>query len=499
MINFHTFNQIHNLYDELKMKISQIANQLNLNSKTVSRWVKIKEYQPRKPTGKAPCKLDGYKQQIINLLNHHDYSNQQIFQQIKEQGYQGGHSILGDYLRQIRPKHKAAFLSLTFEPAECAQVDWGCYGTIGVGKTRRKLNFFVMVLCYSRMMYVQFSLSQSMEHFLDAHQNAFEYFGGVPKKIMVDNCKVAVLEHRNQEAPKFNLHYLDFAQHYGFKIKACGVRKPYQKGRVESAVAYVKKNFLNGRQLTTLSALNNESKVWLDTVANPRIHGQTKKPPIELLSQEKPCLIPLNAKAYDVGRVVNCSSSKCFQVAFDSNRYSVPSEYAQQKLILKAYPQEVCLFYQDKPIAQHLRCYDRNQRIEDPDHDRQLLQQRRNAQKQRLLRRFLTLSPKAETYFQALKQRQINHFLQIRRIIALCDIYSDQEVGRAIEDAIDFGAYADAYIVNILEQRSRPIGEPAPLHLTRQQDMLEIDLPLPDLDIYQTKQPTLENENEKTK
>ena len=125
-----------------------------------------------------------------------------------------------------------------------------------MGKTSRRLSFFVMVLAYSRMMYLEFTLSQAQEHFLACHRHALEYFGASPKEIMVDNCKVAVLARPANEPPVFQPAYLDFAQHYGLAIKACAVRRPQEKGRVENAVAYVKKNFLTGLELSSLATVN---------------------------------------------------------------------------------------------------------------------------------------------------------------------------------------------------------------------------------------------------
>jgi Integrase core domain len=119
--------------------------------------------------------------------------------------------------------------TLAFAPGECAQVDWGCAGSMAVGSTRRRLSFFVMVLCYSRLCYLEFSLGEATEHFLSAHQNAFQFLGGVPLKVLIDNPKTAVLKHPSGEKPLFHPRYLDFAAHYGFEPRACNVRRPNEK------------------------------------------------------------------------------------------------------------------------------------------------------------------------------------------------------------------------------------------------------------------------------
>ena len=125
-------------------------------------------------------KLDSFKGDISRWLEQHPYSAAQIFQRLREHGYEGGYGIVKAYVRKVRPTRAPAYLKLAFAPGECAQVDWGSYGSMAVGNTRRRLSFFVMVLCYSRLMYLEFTVLQTMEHFLSAHENAFRAFQGVP-------------------------------------------------------------------------------------------------------------------------------------------------------------------------------------------------------------------------------------------------------------------------------------------------------------------------------
>ena len=152
---------------------------------------------------------------------------------------------------------------------------------------------------------------------------------------------------------------------------------------------------------------------------------------------------------------------------------------------MKAYPDRLCIYHNGKLIAQHPRSYDRHQDFEDPDHPRALLAQRRAAKEQRLLMRFLTLSPRAEAYYQQLSQRRMNPRHHIRQIVALSEIYGPEKVARAIEDAFTFQAFSCEYIANILEQRQCILPEPGALHLTRRQDLLDLDMPEPNLSIYE--------------
>ena len=168
----------------------------------------------------------------------------------------------------------------------------------------------------------------------------------------------------------------------------------------------------------------------------------------------------------------------------DTNKYSVPAEYASTPLTLKVYPDHLCVYFQDKLIVRHPRCYDRHQDIENPDHPRELLQQRRRASDQKLLLRLLALTPKAEAFYRELQQRRLNAPLHVRRIVALSEIYGTDKTARAIEDALEFQAFSCEYIANLLEQRARLQPEPGALHLTRRADLLELELPEPDLGLY---------------
>jgi hypothetical protein len=285
--------------------------------------------------------------------------------------------------------------------------------------------------------------------------------------------------------PIFNPKYVDFAQHAGFEIRACNVRAGNEKGRVESAVGYVKKNFLNGLEIADFSALNPAVEIWLDTIANVRIHGETHRQPVELFREEKPRLKPLPTHPFDIATVSQVRASSQFRMTLDTNRYSVPAEYASMALTLKSYPDRLCLYHEHQLIARHTRCYDRHRDIEDPDHPKALLKQRKKAKDQQIFGRFLQLSHRANDYFNALADKRFNPKEHVRKIVALSEIHGADAVARAMDDAFELQAFSSEYIANIVAQRSRKLPEPAALHLNRREDLLEIQLQLPDLSVYQ--------------
>jgi transposase len=482
VIDYPAYCQIRHLRIEKKLSLRQIAAELQLDLKTVRKWASRPSFQ-KAPPPKRASKLDPFKGEIVRLLERHPYSARQIFQQIKESGYIGRYTIVKTFVRQVRPKPARAFLSLQFQPGECAQVDWGCAGSVPVGSTRRRLSFFVMVLAYSRKMYLEFTLAETLEHFLACHQHAFEYFNGVPQQVWVDNCKVAVLS-RAPGSIVFNPRYLDFAGHHGFQIRACGVKQPQEKGRVENGVGYVKKNFLHGLELSDFQIINPAARQWLDQVANLRIHGRTQRMPQELFLDEK--LKPLHPLPYPADLLENVRVNSQFRIKADGNRYSVPCQYASRRLTLKRFPDRLLLYDKDKLVAEHVRSYDRNQDYELPDHVAPLLLQRKNARDQKLFLRFLALSPRAHDYYAQLEQRRLNPKHHVQKIVALSELYGADAVTRAMEDVFTYQAFSCEYITNLLQQRQRPTEEPGALHLTRQQDLLELDLPAPDLSLYDT-------------
>lgn len=483
MIDYETYTRIRQYFTRDGLNYSQIADELGMDHRTVARWANEERYLARR-SSKRNSKLDPFKNDIVRMLEKHSYTGRQIFQRVQEMGFDGGHTIVTDYVRKIRPPRVTPYLKLAFAPGECAQVDWGSFGSVRVGATSRKLSFFVMVLCYSRMMYVEFTVSQAMEHFLGCHQNAFHFFGRTPGKIMVDNLKSAVLKRPLGKDPVFNPRYMDFASHYGFKIVPCNVGKGNEKGIVENAVGYVKKNLLNGLVITDFKILQPLAEHWLSNIANVRIHGETGKKPADMFMEEKTSLQELPVEPYDIGAVGQVRASRQFRITIDTNRYSVPAQLAGVGLTVKSYPDRLCFYHEDKLVARHVRSYDRHRDYEHPDHPKALLEQRRKARDQKIFMRFLGLSEKSQEYYRQMEQRRMNPFHHIRQIVALSEIYSPEQVARAIEDAFHFKAFSCDYIVNLLEQRTRHVKEPGALHLTRNSDLLDLTINKPDLSIY---------------
>ena len=410
----------------------------------------------------------------------------QIFERLRsEHGYTGSRSILHDFIATVRPVRHQAYLKLAFEPGDCMQIDWATHGLMRIGDCTRKLHYFAAVLCYSRLLFVEFFLSQSMECFLAANRHALEYYGASPRRTMHDNLKTAVLERLPGCAPVFNPRYLDFAAHYGFKPVACNVGRGNEKGRVENSIAYIQKNFLNGLQISSLEALNAQARRWMEQVANVRVHRETGKRPCDAFEQEKPTLQPLPLPATISAAAVVCVPLTVAGSPSNPTVTPYPLNTPEPCWNCASRPTTIAIYRGEKLLALHPRNYGHNQDIENPDHLSRLLEERKRGEDAALLARFLALSPKAEAYYGALRQRELHAMGHVRRIHLLIDIHGRDAVAQALEEAVELGAYGSDYLNNILAHRRTLAPLIGQLHLTRGAELLQLEVQPPDCACYQ--------------
>ena len=260
-----------------------------------------------------------------------------------------------------------------------------------------------------------------------------------------------------------------------------------EKGRVERGVGYIKGNFLAGRQIGDLPGLQAAADQWRDTVANERLHGSTGEAPRQRFEQkEKGALLFLRPEPYDCAVIKQVRLEKDCRVKFENNTYSVPPGQIGKRLTMRVYADRIQIHRspQSEAIATHLRCYERRKDIEAPEHTRALKAQRNRAREQNLLHDFRALGPVACGYCEQLEERHLDHRAQIRRILALVSIHGEDNVLRALQDSLELGAVNAAYVEHLLAARAHMRPEASPLHLTRQQDQLELPSPPTDLEIY---------------
>ncbi|KKG94227.1 integrase, partial [Methanosarcina mazei] len=292
MLKMEEWLLIRDLYSQ-GFSISKISRQTGYARATVRKYLNKKTVpEPQKRPGRK-SKLDPYKPYILEKLNEGPYTASRLYREIKEMGFDGGKTIVKDFVREVRPKQGVpAILRYETKPGVQAQVDWGELGTIEVDGKLKKLFCFNMILGYSRMRYVEFTLSIDTSTLIQCHLNAFEYFGGFTQEILYDNMKQVVIKRALKSSDsEWNSQFEDFFKCFGFTPRLCRPYRPQTKGKIENTVGYVKRDFVLGRQFTSLEDLNGQVHRWLERV-NSTVHGTTYQIPLERFKEEN--LSPLD-------------------------------------------------------------------------------------------------------------------------------------------------------------------------------------------------------------
>jgi transposase len=317
------------------LSISEIARQTGHDRKTVRKVINGNLLPERKnPPQLRPRKIDLYTDYLQRRMAEGVYNTRKLYREIQRQGYSGGLTQVILYVQPFRPpRQEKATVRFETEPGQQAQVDWGSCGYIDDEGRRKTLYCFVMTLGWSRMMYVEFTTKGDTGSFIGCHQHAFEYFGGVPREVLHDNLKSAVIERASDGTIRFNARYLDFALAMGFTPRPHQPYRPQTKGKVENGVRYVKGNFWVGLHFIDVDDINLQVRVWLDTVANPRMHGTTGETPFSRLADEH--LQPFTGQRFDTSRISYRQVGRDCLVTYQRNAYSVPAMYVQQTVLVK--------------------------------------------------------------------------------------------------------------------------------------------------------------------
>ena len=370
----------------------QIERELKLNRRTVNKyrkWAQVQgllsgELPPLEELQALLAKTMSEVQPPQNVSTVESYravvekwvrekvETRAIYQRLQEKGFEGSYMAVYRFVRQLKGEPLRATVRVERRPGEEVQVDFGYAGWLidpATGKLRRAWAF-VMTLAYSRHQYVEFVWDQKVETWLLCHRHAFEYFGGVPERVVVDNLKAAIVK-AIADDPAVQASYQECALHYGFRIAPCRVRTPQHKGKVEQGgVHYVKRNFLGGREVTPITQANEAVLIWCQTTAGLRRHGTTKEQPLKRFEQtERDQLQPLPAMPYELAVWKQLTLNRDCYVEFENSYYSAPYRLIGQQLWLCATLKQVRLFdgkYQ--LVATHLRANQPGSRQTQLDH-----------------------------------------------------------------------------------------------------------------------------------
>jgi transposase len=340
--------------------LKDIAAGLKVSPKTVSRALERGSAPPGKRPRARGSILDPYKPFVDEEIKNEVWNAEVILFKLKKRGYEGGITLVKDYIRPKRPLRKSkATVRFETEPGRQMQSDWGEHPAILAG-VPTTVHFCVNTLGCSRKCHFTIFPCEDAEHTAEAQQRAFNWFGGASREVLIDNQKVAVVDHLVKEGKTerliFNEAWLDFLSHYGSTGKACKPNRPETKGKVENGVGYVKKNFfLMYQEAGSWQHYNQLAEQWLNEVADPRVHGTTGRVVSEMFAEEKDHLLPLPPIPFDTSYAEERIVAWDAFIEVRGNRYAVPDDLCGERVGVRiGLDGTLRVFFADKLVATHI-------------------------------------------------------------------------------------------------------------------------------------------------
>jgi transposase len=458
------------LYDVEKLSVRTISRLLEVHHSVVERVLRAHGLLPALDTGEGvrprPRMITPFEAFIDRTLERYPTIPASVLHRmVVQRGYPGAASHFRAQIAERRPKPAAeAFLRLQTLPGEQAQVDWGDCGQWPVEGGTRLLSFFVMTLSYSRRNYVRFSLDKQMGSWLEAHNAAFAYFGGVPRTSLYDNLKSAVLE-RVGKAKRFHPTMLDMAAWYRFEAYPVNIRKGEEKGGVEAGVKYVKSSFLPeihalGLVGASVDDLNRRVLEWcVGTCDNRPWKRSTSFRVSDAYEKERPHLTPLPNEPFPAATETPVRVGKTPYFRFDRNDYSVPHTAVRRTLLVRADSQRVRVFDGTEQITEHPRNWGVHQLIEDPGHVARLKEVKRNGQHHARQDRLMRMVPRTEDFLMEMSTRRRRLHRAVKQLEEMLDTYGADELRIAIDEALKASTPSTASVQLILDRRQHDASQ----------------------------------------
>ena len=457
--------QIQRYYHVERWRTGTIARQLKVHHGTVERVLR-QAGLPRIGVVRA-SRIDPYLPFIHETLKKFPtLGASRLYAMARERGYKGGPDHFRHLVANHRPRPGAeAYLRLVTLVGEQGQVDWAHFGHMQIGQARRPLMAFVMVLSWSRRIFLRFSLDARMDSFLRGHVEAFEAWGGLPRVLLYDNLKSAVLERRG-DAIRFSPQLLAFAAHYHFEPRPVAVARGNEKGRVERAIRYVRENFFAAREFADLADLNAQADLWCVGQANDRLCPQDKTLTVGgAFAQEQPRLLALPANPFVVEERLVVQVGKTPYVRFDLNDYSVAHTQVRKSLTVLAGASRIRILDGQEVVASHARCYDKGQQIELEVHIKDLVERKAQARSQRGMSRLRQAAPSSQELLNQAGARGENLGSITAALLRLIDRYGACEVQTAIIAALARGVPHPNAVRLALETQREARHSPAPVDI----------------------------------
>ncbi len=436
-----------------KWPVGTISSQLSVHHDVVRRV--LRQAGLPQAAARRSSMLDPYLPFVIDIWKRYPtLTARRIYDMVVERGYPGCPDHFRHRVAHLRPKPRAeAYLRLKTLPGEQAQVDWAHFGKVQVGRATRPLMAFVMVLSYSRAIFVEFFYGHSMAPFLEGHVEAFSFFQGCVRVLLYDNLKSAVLERRG-DAIRFHPMLLDLAAHYLYEPRPVAVARGNEKGRVEKGIRFVRDSLFAGRAWRDLADLNRQARAWARGRALerrwPEDHEFTVK---EIFEREKAHLLALPGDRFPAEERVEVRVRKTPYVRFDKNDYSVPHALVGKTLTLLAGVGHVRVLHQGEEVAAHARSYSRREQVEEPAHIEALVAEKRRARKHRGIDRLQHVVPSSRELFVGLAERGLPLGPAVKALLDLLDAYGAGQLESAVLEALEKGANHPAAVRHVLERR----------------------------------------------
>lgn len=481
MIERRLIFEIHRLKD-MGLTHRGIARSLGIGRETVAKY--LNNPNPEKTKVHRASKLEPFKDQIAKMLDMDPkVSGEVIRRHLALLGFKGGKTILNDHLQTLRGKRKAKRPFIRFEsaPGVQMQIDWGHFGTLTYDKTKRKLYCMAVIECYSRLLYVEFTHSQRQETLHRCLLNAFKFFQGTCRELVHDNMLTAVIE-RDGPLIRYNEAFLTFLRPFHITPLACNPAQPQEKGKVEKgAINYIRNSFWPLRTFRDLTDVQTQVEQWRDTVANVRVHRTTGERPDERFKPEQ--LRPLPDFDPDCRDTVDTKVYSDFCFHFDANTYTVPPWLIGNRVTVKADSKTVSAYFKEKLLAVHPRCWEKNKRVELPEHEEAARKHRYKQWLSEDAAILMSLGEEAKTYVERLTQTNQSLKKSVKKLLALRDEYGSASLVQAFRRAISHNAYGADYVENILYQEMTPQREHQPVKL-KEEALNRIRLQEPSLEEY---------------
>ncbi len=452
-------------YHVEKWPVGTISKQLYVHHNTVHRVLSQATGLTRKERTLRESIIDPYLPFIKETLEKYpSLCASRLYSMVKERDYPGGPDHFRHLIAEHRPRKAAeAFLRLKTLLGEQGQVDWGHFSHITVGQAKRPLMAFVMVLSWSRQIFLRFYLNQQTANFLRGHVAAFEYWQGLPKVLLYDNLKSATLE-RQGDAIRFNPQLLEFAAHYHYEPRPVAVYRGNEKGRVERAIRYIRDNFFAAREFADLDDLNAQAMQWCQGQSADRLCPEDKTMTVrEAFEKERPKLLSLPDDHWPTDERIEVKIGKTPYARFDMNDYSLPHTHVRQTLTVTASLEQVRILDGQQELAVHPRSFDKGQQIEKQEHINALIEMKGKARKYRGQDRLIKAIPQCQDLLNEAALRGDNLGSMTSTLLRLLDRYGCAEVTIAVCEAMKKGVPHPNAVRQTLQKRQDERHERPPI------------------------------------